>query len=84
MRADACIDLAGEDLPAQRFKEITGHVIKIHSMQEHEKQCSAHLRERKEQQDLDTEEMVQAEKPGPLTTLVNHPQQGERTDATNC
>ena len=32
VRADARIDLAGEELPAQRFKEITGRVIEIRSM----------------------------------------------------
>ena len=52
-------------------------------MQEHGKQCSACLQERKEQWDLDMEEMVQAERAGPQTTLVNCPQLGERTDATN-
>ena len=52
-------------------------------MQEHEKRRSARLQERKEQWDLDAEEMVQDERPGPHTTLVNHPQQGERMDTTN-
>ena len=36
IHADACIDPAGEDLPAQRFKEMMDRVIKIQAMREDE------------------------------------------------
>jgi hypothetical protein len=63
VRADARIDPAGEDLPAQRFKEMTERVIEIHAMRENERRRSKRLRDRKEQRDIEAEELVQADQP---------------------
>jgi len=56
VRADARIDLAGEDLPTLRFKEMMDRVIEIRAMCKDERRRSTHLHERKEQCDLEAEE----------------------------
>ena len=73
VRADARIDPAGEDLPAQRYKEMTERVIEIRAMREDERRRSARIRERKEQRDIEAEEMAQAEAQGPNSALVEKP-----------
>ena len=60
VRADARIDPTGEDLSAQRFKEMSEHVIKIRAMKAKKEQYSQRLRERLEQRDLEAEEMLEA------------------------
>jgi len=60
VRADAWIDPTGEDLSAQRFKEMTEHVIEIRAMKAREERYSRRLCERLEQCDLEAAEMIEA------------------------
>jgi len=60
VRADAWIDTMGEDLSAQRFKEMSEHVIEIRAMKAKEERYSWRLHERLEQHNLEAEEMFEA------------------------
>ena len=73
IQADAHIDPAGKDLPAQQYKEITERVIKICAIKEDEHCCSTHIHERKEQRDIEAEEMAQAESQEPNSPPAENP-----------
>jgi len=73
VRADACIDPAEEDLPAQRCKEISEHIIEMRAMRETDRWHSTRLREWKEQRDVEAEEMALADRPDPLPSPAEMP-----------
>jgi len=73
VRADPCIDPAGEDLPAQRCKEISECIIEMQAMRETDHQRSTHLREWKEQRDVEAEEMALADRPDPPPSPAETP-----------
>jgi len=81
IQADAHIDLAGEDLPALRFKKMTDRVIEIQAMCEDKCQHSTCLHEWKEQRDMEAEKMVQAKRqelpPNPDTRAAVPEEHGE-------
>ena len=82
--ADACIDPAGEDLPAQQFKEMTDQVIEIQAMWEDEWWCSTRLHKRKKQWDKEAEKMAQAKGQEPQAAPTDHPESNKRTDMSDA
>ena len=81
VRADAHIDPAGKDLPASQFKEMTDRIIEIRAMREDERRRSTRLHERKEQCDMEAEEMVQADKRDPAPIPEARPESSTRAAA---
>ncbi len=61
MRADARIDPNGEDLPADRFMEVTENVIEVRAMQEESHCRSRRLQEKLELQDIEAIDLADAE-----------------------
>ncbi|KAG6876394.1 hypothetical protein C0992_013107 [Termitomyces sp. T32_za158] len=61
VNADIHIDPLGDDLLYHRYKEVKEHVVEIRAMQVHELWRSRQVQDRKEAQDMEAEQLAQAQ-----------------------